>query len=59
MICVKCVQTEVLTSTSSVGTLEEEVTSLKKIVDEMRAGDRPLGALKHGILNNRRKITGK
>ena len=40
------------------GTLEELMAPLQKIVDEMRAGDGPLGALKQGILN-RRKIPGE
>ena len=40
------------------GSLEEQMTSLQKIVDEMRAGDGTLEALKQGILN-RRKITGE
>ena len=39
-------------------TLEELIAPLQKIVDEMRAGDGPLEALKQSILD-RRKITGE
>ena len=39
-------------------TQEELIAPHQKIVDEMRAGDGPLEALKQGILN-RRKITGE
>jgi len=43
-------------SAGGVGPLEEQMTTHQKIVDEMRAGDGTLEALKQGILNGR-KIT--
>ena len=50
---------EITGSSAGAGTLEAlvHVTSLSQMVDEMRAGDGTLEALKQGILN-RRKITG-